>query len=159
MAKKVRKSKVLKKVKKYEPPRMEILEDIKFKSPQRKLEYLEYPPLPPITIANIVYDPPGLDRVNYVWVNLDQEIVEIRNVSAYDVDLSQWELSDRANHRYLFPDGFVLQAGSAVKVHTGKGVDSGTDLYMNRGAPIWNNEGDTAVLRDRKRRVVAQYSY
>ncbi len=112
-----------------------------------------------VAIANIVYDPPGLDRINYVWVNLEQETVEIRNGSNYDIDFSRWVLSDIANHRYVFPDRFILRGGATVTVHTGSGNDTDADLYMNRGAPIWNNNGDTVTLRDNRGRVVTQYNY
>ena len=28
------------------------------------------------------------------------------------------------------------------------GTDTATDLYWGRGNPVWNNDGDVAVLRD-----------
>ena len=60
------------------------------------------------------------------------------------------------NHTYTFK-GFTLDAGSSVKVHTGAGNDSMTDLYWGRSTPVWNNNGDLAILRNAAGDVVAQY--
>lgn len=42
-------------------------------------------------------------------------------------------------------------------VHTGVGDDSETDLYMNQGNPVWNNDGDVATLIDEEGNIVSQY--
>ncbi len=41
-------------------------------------------------------------------------------------------------------------------IHTGVGEDSESDLYMNQGNPIWNNDGDVAILMDANGDVVSQ---
>ena len=67
-----------------------------------------------------------------------------------------WTLEDAQNHSYAFPD-FSLAAGAAVKVRTGEGNDSATDLFWNRSSSIWNNGGDVATLKDASGNIVASY--
>ncbi len=77
---------------------------------------------------------------------LTEEWVEITAFGS-DYELVNYTLSDSAStpHTYTFPK-FTLVAGSSVKVHTGIGNDTFTDLYWNRASAIWNNDGDTAIL-------------
>ncbi len=44
--------------------------------------------------------------------------------------------------------------GLAVRLHTGVGTNSGTDLYWGRKAPVWDNPGDRARLYDRYKNLV-----
>jgi hypothetical protein len=39
------------------------------------------------------------------------------------------------------------------------GVDTTADLFMNRGAPIWNNRGDTAILKNVRGAEVSRFVY
>ncbi len=88
--------------------------------------------------------------------NLNGEWVEIANQGSSDQSLDKWVLEDKDNHTYSFGN-FTLKAGATVKVHTGKGVDTLTDLYWGRGSPIWNNDGDIATLMDASGKAVASY--
>jgi micrococcal nuclease len=102
----------------------------------------------------VAADAPGDDREN-----LDGERVRVVNERDESVDLSGWTLRDEAGHVYEFPDGTRLARGEAVVVHTGSGTDGGGDLYWGRSRPVWNNDGDTATLRDADGRVRAERSY
>jgi phosphatidylserine/phosphatidylglycerophosphate/cardiolipin synthase-like enzyme len=51
-----------------------------------------------------------------------------------------------------------IEPNCSVKVHTGCGDDNSTDVYWHSGSPIWNNDGDTAFLRDNKGNLVARYT-
>ena len=86
---------------------------------------------------------------------LDPEWVKI--ISDVQVNMTGWTLSDAANHVYSFPSNFNLLG--SVRVHTGYGNDNSTDLYWNRGQPVWNNDGDTATLKDNKGNIIDQKSY
>ncbi len=114
------------------------------------------PPTPTITegavaIIWIVYDPPvGRDG--------DGETVAIQNTSGEPVDLTGWTLSDIAEHIYVFPP-FTLQPGAIVEVQICAGEDSAEILYWGRCSAIWNNDGDTAYLRDATGRDISIYSY
>jgi hypothetical protein len=88
--------------------------------------------------------------------NLNGEWVEVANQGSSARSLDNWTLEDSGNHTYTFGN-FSLNAGASVKVHTGIGVDSTTDLYWGRSSPVWNNAGDVATLKDADGNVVAAY--
>jgi hypothetical protein len=90
--------------------------------------------------------------------NLARQYVYLVNCSREKVDMSGWHLQDRTGVTYDFP-AFVLGAGSAVRVRTGEGTDSKSDLYWNRGASVWRNEGDVVRLYDRLWNLVDEKSY
>jgi hypothetical protein len=95
-------------------------------------------------IGEIMYDPPDpLDE----WVEI---------ISVTQVNMTNWNLTDEANHVYTFPH-FILDG--TVKVHTNTGVDNSIDLYWGSSQSIWNNSGDTATLIDNEGTVIDQKSY
>ena len=103
----------------------------------------------------------GMDvDIEITELNLSEEWVEITNNGDVDVDMSNWTLEDNATnpHTYLFPSGFILDDGSSVKVHTGDGNDTSTELYWGFGGHIWNNNGDTATLKDSNGKIISQMS-
>lgn len=105
-----------------------------------------------LVIDAIRFDAEGDDNEN-----LNDEWVRIANRGDAAVDLSGWVLKDTsATHRYPFPEGFVLDAGTSVTVRTGCGTDSAADLHWcNQGSAVWNNSGDTAFLLDPAGNIVA----
>jgi hypothetical protein len=108
-----------------------------------------------IGISAVQFDAEGDDRKAE---NLNTEWVEVKNSGNAPQDLSGWTLSDASNHTYTFPQNFVLGAGDSVKVRTGSGTDSTSDLYWGRGSPIWNNDGDTVTLKDEDGRTVDSHT-
>ena len=40
-----------------------------------------------------------------------------------------------------------------MKVHTGTGRDTAANVYQDRRAHVWNNDHDTATLRDSHGRI------
>jgi len=102
-----------------------------------------------LTNASMVAPAPEKENLNLEWV-------EISNQGTEAVDLAGWTLSDQQSHTYTF-ENFILSPGTSVKVHTGFGDDCATDLYCSRNMPIWNNDGDVAVLRDQSGNIVAAY--
>ncbi len=106
-----------------------------------------------VIILNVLYDAPGND--NY---NLNYEYVVLKNVGSEPVNLKGWILRDEAGHEYVFPD-FILEPGATVKVHTGSGVNTETDLYWGSNRAIWNNDHDTAYLYDAEGNLVDVYSW
>ena len=105
---------------------------------------------PDVRVTFINYDPPGSD--------LDGEYALIQNYAGVAVNLTNWTLRDLAGNTYLFPP-FTLNAGAFVRVWTKVGANTPTDLYWGLGAPIWDNTGDTAYLRDHYGALVHTYSY
>ncbi len=101
-------------------------------------------------IVYIDYDPPGDD--------VEGEYVEIRNLSGTAQIMTGWTLSDAASHTFIFPV-FTLNAGATIKVWVKSGANTATDLYWGSGSAIWNNDGDTAYLRDSQGNLIDSYSY
>lgn len=72
--------------------------------------------------------------------------------------MTGWTLSDIAEHTYVFPN-FVLEPGASVVVHICNGTNDAANLYWGHCSAIWNNDGDTAYLRDATGREIATFSY
>ena len=104
---------------------------------------------PAITGANFEATSPEKENLNDEWV-------EISNPGTSDVSLAGWTLEDGQNHTYSFPE-ISLAAGATVKVHSGNGTDTVTDLFWNRSSAVWNNDGDTATLKDAAGAAVSRY--
>jgi opacity protein-like surface antigen len=109
-----------------------------------------------IVISKVYFDPPGDD--SRAGADLNAEWVEIRNTGNASVALAGWTLRDTDRHIYRFKE-FTLRPGATVRVHTGGGRDGGRHLYQNTDNWIWNNDGDTATLRDRRGRNVDTCRY
>ncbi|MGW2866141.1 lamin tail domain-containing protein [Streptomyces sp. NPDC001205] len=52
-----------------------------------------------------------------------------------------------------------LAAHQSVRVHTGIGRDTAHDVYQDRRDYVWNNNGDTATLRDNRGHIAAARSW
>ncbi|MFC9595633.1 lamin tail domain-containing protein [Streptomyces sp. NPDC056944] len=106
---------------------------------------------PKVEISAVQADSPGRDtRSNR---SLNGEWVEITNNSRHGVDLDGWTLKDEVGRTYRFED-FRLAGRSTVRIHTGEGRDTRTDLFQDRRNYVWDNRSDTATLRDDRGRTV-----
>lgn len=105
--------------------------------------------IPSLTIEVTNHDPQGPDNER-----LQDEVVAVVNQDETDVDLGGWVLRDESSrHRYRFPDGASLGAGERMIV-------SSADPHWDPGAsPVWNNDGDLALLLDQDGRVVSFERY
>ncbi|MEU9139506.1 lamin tail domain-containing protein [Streptomyces sp. NPDC048404] len=109
-----------------------------------------------VEISQVQYDSPGRDdRSNR---SLNQEWVEITNNTRRSVNLDGWTLSDADGHTYTF-DHYRLGGRATVRVHTGLGRDTRTDLFQDRRAYVWNNDRDTATLRNNHGRFIDDASW
>lgn len=99
-------------------------------------------------------DAPGNDHDNP-----NGEYAVLRSGRGDDLAIGGWQLCDAANHCFRFPHGAVLPAGGQVFVHTGSGRSDGERYYMGRGRAVWNNNGDTATLRDGTGATVLVFRY
>ncbi|WP_321112304.1 DUF4350 domain-containing protein [Halorussus salinisoli] len=89
---------------------------------------------------------------------LNDEYVDFENTGSSSLDVTGWRVEDEAGYTYQFPDGFSLGAGETVRLHSGDGTDSSTDLYWG-GSYVWNNDGDTCYLYDDNSNLAAEKSY
>ena len=95
--------------------------------------------------TKIYYDSPGKDDRSAK--SLNAEYVVIKNKASSSSSLKGWTVRDAAKHVYTF-GSYTLGAGKSVTLHTGKGTNSSTHLYWGSGNYIWNNDGDTATLKN-----------
>ncbi len=86
----------------------------------------------------------------------EEEWVEITNSGMASQDFTFWTLTDGENNTYSFPEGFVLAPESAVKVHTGQGNNTESDLYWGREDFVWDDE-EVVTLIDADGEAVASY--
>lgn len=100
------------------------------------------------------FDSPGDD--NY---SKEEEYVCVTNQESAAVDMTLWWIRDKAGATYYIPS-FTLPAGASVRVRTGCGQVTQTDLYWCKdGSAVWNNGGDTAYLYDSGNKLVHQFTY
>ncbi|WP_333776456.1 lamin tail domain-containing protein [Streptomyces sp. IBSBF 3136] len=90
--------------------------------------------------------------------NLNQEWVEVTNASRRSVNLDEWTLSDEDGHTYTFHH-YRLEGRATVRVHTGFGRDTRTDLFQDRRRSVWDTYRDTATLRNDHGRFVDSVSW
>jgi hypothetical protein len=97
----------------------------------------------------------SISGVNYTATD---QWVEIADNGTSNVSLTGWKLINMMKAKtYTFPAGFYLTPGAMVKIHSGPGNDSLTDLYNSR--LIWDKTGDTAILKDASGKIVSAYTY
>jgi hypothetical protein len=111
---------------------------------------------PTVRITAVQYDSPGSDRGGNA--SLNAEWIRITNASGTNKVLTGWTLRDTARHVYRFRT-FTLGSGKSVRVHTGSGANSATDLYWGMHWYVWNNDGDKAILKTASGTVVSVKSW
>jgi hypothetical protein len=111
---------------------------------------------PKVQISAVQYDSPGRDdRSNR---SLNREWVEITNSARRAVNLDGWTLQDEDGRTYTFDD-YRLEGRSTVRIHTGYGRDTDSDLYQDRRHYVWDNRSDTATLRNHHGRFIDDESW
>ena len=104
-----------------------------------------------VSIGPIAANPSGPDESV-----LNEETITI--VATSEVDLTGWILRDgSSSHRFRFPDGFVLKG--KVTIHSGCGQDTSTHLFWCANGPIWDNDGDSALIYDESGALVDAVTY
>lgn len=111
-----------------------------------------------VRIAFINADPPGNDNEykNNEWI-------EFKNTCSASVSMQNWLVKDNsASNKYQFKN-FLLNSNQTVKLHSGCGQDSLTDLYWKcpeQKYAVWNNSGgDHAFLYNEKGEMISDYQY
>jgi len=112
---------------------------------------------PVVRFSLAQFDTPGADRPA-TTAKLNGEYVVVTNYGKVSMVVTGWRLEDRYGHRYTLP-AFSLRAGKSVKIHTGRGRNTSTDLYWGRSNYIWNNTRDTATLRSPTGRAIDTCSW
>ncbi|MFF2183522.1 lamin tail domain-containing protein [Streptomyces sp. NPDC058155] len=108
-----------------------------------------------VVLGKIQYDSPGRD--NGSNRSLNAEWVDVTNTGRQAVNLRGWTLSDSDGNRYTFD--LRLPGRSTVRVHTGTGRDTRSDVYQDSRRYIWSNVSDTATLRNDRDRAIDAKSW
>ncbi|MFI5666409.1 lamin tail domain-containing protein [Streptomyces sp. NPDC051704] len=111
---------------------------------------------PRVEISRVQADSPGRD--DHSNRSLNNEWVEITNTTRDAVNLRGWTLRDADGNRYRF-DNVRINGRATIRIHTGSGHNTRTDLFQNSREYIWGNNGDTATLRDDRGRTVDTESW
>ena len=97
-----------------------------------------------VKLYKVVYDPSGKDT--HSNAQIDREYVVLKNTGRHSVKITGWTVRDTKKHVYAF-GSFTLKAGAYVYIHTGRGTDTGKNVYQQRGWYVWNNTADKVYLR------------
>ena len=92
---------------------------------------------------SVFADAPGNDDQN-----TNGEYVTLSNSGAAATEIGSWSLCDAASHCFTFPNGASIPANGRVRLYTGSGSRTATSFYMGSGRAVWNNDHDTAPLRN-----------
>ncbi len=103
-----------------------------------------------VEITHIHFNPAGRD--------VDGEYVTIRNFGQQPVSVGGWKLMDLAGHTFTFPAHFI-GGQMEVRVWTGRGTNDGSNLFWGRNKAVWNNTGDSAVLRADNGIEISRFTY
>jgi endonuclease YncB( thermonuclease family) len=87
-----------------------------------------------------------------------EEFVEIYNSGVSPVQLEGWSVRDIKNHVFVFPR-FVLGPGQYCRVYTNLYSPQHCGFSFFNPAPIWENDGDCAYLKDKTGKLVNQFCY
>ncbi len=98
---------------------------------------------PLVEVSALRLDADGNDNENK-----NDEWVEVTNRGPGAADLTGWSIEDEgSNHTFRFPSGFTLDNQATVRIHSGCGTPTTTELFWcSSGSAVWNNGGDTASL-------------
>jgi hypothetical protein len=108
-----------------------------------------------VQFTKIVYNSPGTDTGSNA--SLNGEYVRLTNKTKKTIDLQNWTIRDAAGHVYQISGTHLLGAGKTLYLHTGKGTNGHPDSahrYWGRTGYVWNNGGDTAILRTSTNRTI-----
>lgn len=95
--------------------------------------------------------------------SLDDEFIELVNISGFAVDIGGWSYGDEVKIRHTFQPGTVIPHGCGIVIFGGgePAGDFGGALVgiASTGTLGLNNEGDTVTLYDLDAGAVVSYSY
>jgi hypothetical protein len=110
-------------------------------------------------VAPFVQTPPALaaspikiTKIHYAQTgtNLNTEYIVFKNTSTSSVRMKGWKVISAPssdNQRYTFPRTKV-GPGKTVTLYTGSGTNGPGRRYWGASSPVWNNDGDKAVLKN-----------
>jgi hypothetical protein len=112
---------------------------------------------PAIQIVKIYYDSPGADRRSNS--SLNAEYITVLNTTTRTVELEGWTIRDKTGYTYEFGPDVVLGAKKRITLRSGQGEDGTSSVYWGRKQYVWNNDQDTAYVRDPRGKLIDSCSY
>jgi hypothetical protein len=96
----------------------------------------------PMKIAKIHYAQTG--------TNLNTEYIVFKNKSTHTVQMKGWKITSApsTDHQYYVFPSTKVAPGRYLILYTGTGSNTSTRRYWGAGSPVWNNDGDRAVLKN-----------
>jgi hypothetical protein len=111
---------------------------------------MPFPRTGEVKIAAYQFESPYIPENNY----LEEEWIVLKNKDIVAVNMSGWRINNfNFKNAFTLP-AFVLAPGASVKIHTGSGLDTETDLYMGKKDEFWNNNVDRITVYDSSGQVV-----
>jgi competence protein ComEC len=90
-----------------------------------------------------------IDRQCSHLADASDEYICLANSDSAAADMGSWVLRNVLGRSYNFPTGFRLAPGQTVKVHTGTGQDTPTDLHWAyRVNPAWDTTDKLTLLNN-----------
>jgi hypothetical protein len=109
-----------------------------------------------VRILSVVANPPGDETAG--------ERVVIRNDRPTRIPMGGWRLQDERSHpssppwTFVFPNVW-LEPGADLTVWTRSGTHDSSNLYWGLNHPIWNNDGDAALLFNQQGTCVSRLAW
>ncbi len=85
-------------------------------------------------------------------INIKDEFVDLDVVC--NVSLEDWTLSDESTKKYTFGKS----SENRIRIYSASGKDTANERFWGEGN-VWNNDRDSAIVRDKKGLLVDFYSY
>jgi hypothetical protein len=77
------------------------------------------------------------------------EYVCLKNEDSRPAEMGSWVIRNVMGRSYNFPPGFTLAPGATVRLHTGAGTDSASDLHWDyRVKPAWERIDKLILLNN-----------
>ncbi len=79
----------------------------------------------------------------------DDQVVCIANKGKDPVKIGGWLIRNTIGRTYYFPANTTLEPGKTIKVHTGAGTNSATDVYWNyEFKPVFDSADQITLVDD-----------
>ena len=76
------------------------------------------------------------------------EYVTLFNSGTAATAIGGWSLCKGASYCFTFPSGATIPANGSVRLYSGSGQTTATSFFMGSSRGVWNNDHDTATLRN-----------
>lgn len=100
-------------------------------------------PAAAVEVADVQPDPKGRDEEH-----LNDEWIELVNPAGVPLDLTGWSVADETTSNRFGLPAQPLAPGATLRIHTGSGADTATDVYLDQREPVWSNSGETVLVAD-----------